>query len=339
MAGRVLAFSCVVVLLAMVVGCGGPSAPLTGVSVTPTTVFFEENSPIFIPTSVTAQMTATGTYSNGKNGDVHYEDITDQVVWESSITAVATVSSTGLISPTGCGITTINAKAGNAGLVATASVTVCKLTGAINGSPISLKLLAPPQTLSNRGEKAQYIAVGSYAGSSETKDLTDQVKWSTGDARVATVNSAGMVTAVAPCSNIGQGPETTITAVVPGDSGSALTESATFTVGSCGANNTPSLTIHEAGEGSGKVISNPAGISCGGDENCMGNFSLNAPVTLTASPNSGSIFGGFSASCTPVIPDPSGCAASLRGSGVKSCTCVTNVTNSGAVGAIFNTAR
>jgi Bacterial Ig-like domain (group 2) len=338
MAGRVLSFSFVVVLLSLVVGCGAPSAPLTGVSVTPTTVFFENNSPVFGPTSATAQMTATGTYSNGKNGDVHYEDITNQVAWESSITAVATVSSTGLVTPAGCGITTINAKAGNAGLVATASVTVCNVSGGL-GSPLSLKIMAPPQTLSNPGEKAQYIAVGTYAGSNETKDLTNQVKWSIGDTRVATINSTGLVTAASPCSNIGSGPETTITAVAPGGSGSSLTETATFAVGSCGSSSAPTLTVHEAGEGLGMVISNPAGIGCSGGEGCTGNFSLNAPVTLTASPNPGSIFGGFSASCTPVIPDPSGCPQNLRGSDVKSCTCATRVTNSGAVGAIFNTLR
>lgn len=337
MTGRILASFCALLLLALVVGCGGPSAPLTGVSVTPTTVLFEENSPGFIPTSATAQMTATGTYSNGKNGDVHYEDITNQVAWESSIVAVATVSSTGLVSPTGCGTTTINAKAGNAGLVATASVSVCNQNGGFMGSLTSLKIIAPPQTLSNQGEKAQYIAVGTYAGSNETKDLTDRVKWSTGDTHLATVNSTGLVTAAAPCNNIGAGPETTITAVAPG--GSSLTGTATFAVASCGSGSAATLTVHQAGEGSGKVISNPARIKCGGDEGCTGSFSLDAPVTLTASPNLGSIFGGFSASCTPVIPDPSGCPASLRGSEVKSCTCATRVTNSGAVGAIFNTAR
>ncbi len=340
MAGRVLALSCVLILLALVVGCG-QSAQLTGVSITPTTVEFETNvpSPDFQPTSVTAQLTATGTYQNGKNGTVYTQDITDQVVWESSITAVATVSATGVVSPTGCGVTTVNAKAGNGGLIATASVSVCTQTGGLIGSLTSLKIMAPPQTLSNRGEKAQYIAIGTYAGSNETRDLTDQVKWSISDGRVATINSLGLVTASAPCTNVGSGPETTITAVAPGSSESSLTGTATFTVGACGSSNMPSLTVHESGEGSGKVISNPASINCGGGEACTANFALDAPITVTAAPNSGSTFGGFSANCTPVIPDPSGCPASLRGANVKSCTCATRVINSGAVDAVFNTAR
>lgn len=346
MAGRILAFSCVLVLLALVVGCS-QSAQSTGVSVTPTTVAFETNvpSPDFQPTNATAQLTAIGTYTNGKNGTEYTEDITNQVVWESTITAVATVTSAGVVSPTGCGVAVVNAKGGNGSLVASASVSVCTQSGSPTpeqmgqGSLTSLKIMAPPQTLSNRGEKAQYIAIGTYAGSTATRDLTDQVKWSTSDSRVATVNSTGLVTASAFCSNIGSSPQATITALAPVGSGSSLTETATFAVGSCGSSSAPSFTVHEVGEGLGKVISNPAGIICDGNEGCTGNFSLNAPVTLTATPNLGSIFDGFSASCTPIIPDPSGCPASLRGANVKSCTCSTRVVNSGAVGAIFNTAR
>lgn len=338
MTGRILALCSVLMMLALIAGCGS-SAQLTGVAITPTTVGFDTDSAYFVPTTATAQLTATGTYTNGKTGRVYYEDITDQVVWSASIPAVATVSSTGLVAPAGdCGTTTINAQAGNGGLIATASVSVCMQNGAGSapGSLSSLKVMAPPQTLSNRGEKAQYIAIGTYAGSSQTRDLTSQVKWTSSDTRVATVDSTGVVTATASCSNIGSGPEATITAVAP--NGSSLSGTATFAVGSCGSANSPSLTVHEAGQGSGRVISNPAGISCSGGEGCTGNFSLNATATLTASPNSGSIFGGFSASCAPIIPDPSGCPASLRESGVQSCTCATRITNSGAVGAIFNAA-
>lgn len=338
MAGRILAFCSTLVLLALIVGCG-QSAQLTGVSITPTTVDFETNVPDFQPTNATAQLTATGTYTNGKNNTVYTKDITDQVVWESSITAVATVSSTGLVSPTGCGVTTINAKAGNGGLIATASVTVCSQTGGFLGSLTSLKVMAPPQTLNNRGDRAQYIAIGTYAGSTATKDLTDQVKWSTSDNRVATVNSNGLATASSSCSNIGSGPETTITAVAPGDTQGSLTGTAKFAMRPCGSTGVPSLTVHKAGEGSGKVISNPSGINCSADEGCTANFTLNAPVTLTAFPTPGSVFGGFSASCTPVIPDPSGCPESVREPNVKSCTCATTVPNSGAVGAIFNPAQ
>jgi len=336
MAGRILAYCCILAVLALTAGCSGnPSgAQLTGVSVTPTTVNFETNAPFFVPTTATAQLTATGTYTNGKNGTIYYQNITDQVVWSSSITAVATVNSAGLVSPAGCGITTINAAGGNGGLIATASVTVCEQSGSGAGSLTSLKVVAPPQGVSNRGDKAQFIALGTYAGSNATEDVTSKVSWSTSDARVATVDAAGLVTLTASCSDLGSGPEATITAVAPG---SSLTGAASFVVGACGASSGSTLMVDQAGEGSGKVVSNPGEISCRGGEGCIGNFALNRPVTLTATPDPGSVFGGFSASCAPVVPDPSGCPANLREDGVKSCTCLTPAPNAAAVGAIFNT--
>ena len=53
-----------------------------------------------------------------------------------------------------------------------------------------------------------------------------------------------------------------------------------------------SLSVSKAGTGVGTVTSNPAGISCGGD--CSEFYSVNTSVTLTASPGSGSTFGGWS---------------------------------------------
>jgi hypothetical protein len=323
--------------LALVVSCS-QNAQLTAVAITPASVTFEANipAPDFVPTNETAQLTATGTYENGKNGTVTYQNITDQVVWSSSLTTVATVDASGLVTPTGCGSTSINAAGGNGGLVSSILVTVCNLSGISGsmGSLSSLKVAAPPQTLSNRGEKAQYVAFGTYAAGA-TRDMTATVKWSTSDPRMATVDSNGLVTLAASCSNIGSGPAVTVTAAVPG---SAFTASASFLVGSCGSGREPALAVHEAGEGAGKVVSNAGSIKCSGGEGCTGNFALNAPVMLTATPNPGSVFGGFSASCAPVTPDPSGCLASQRGSDVKSCTCVTTAPNSGAVGAIFNPA-
>ncbi len=338
MAGRILLFSIVAMSLLLTVGCG-TSAQLSSVSITPSTVSFETNipSPDFVPTTVTAQLTATGTYSNGKTGRMYTKDITDEVNWTTALAAVATVNSTGVVSPTGCGIGQINANA-SGGIVASATINVCMQEGSSNFSSLtSLRVVAPSQSLSNRGDKAQYIALGTYAGSVDTQDLTDKVRWSTSDSRVATVDSAGLVTLSSSCNNLGSGPEATITAVAPG--GSSLTAAASFVVGPCGSSSGSTLIVHQAGEGSGKVVSNPDEISCRDGEGCIGNFALNRPVVLTATPDSGSIFGGFTSSCAPVIPDPSGCPASLRGAGVKSCTCLTTTPNAAAVGAIFNTGR
>jgi hypothetical protein len=58
----------------------------------------------------------------------------------------------------------------------------------------------------------------------------------------------------------------------------------------------PLLTVGKAGSGSGPVTSNPSGISCGSV--CSKTFSPGASVTLTATPNSGSVFAGWSGACS-----------------------------------------
>jgi PKD repeat protein len=61
------------------------------------------------------------------------------------------------------------------------------------------------------------------------------------------------------------------------------------------ASNTPTLTITKHGPGSGTVSSSPAGISCG--TRCQANFPIGSTVTLSATPDPGSVFTGFSGDC------------------------------------------
>src|SRR6266850_1568863 len=57
------------------------------------------------------------------------------------------------------------------------------------------------------------------------------------------------------------------------------------------------LTVSKTGAGGGTVTSNPAGISCGAS--CSASFNSGTTVTLTAAPNTGSTFTGWSgSSCT-----------------------------------------
>jgi len=60
------------------------------------------------------------------------------------------------------------------------------------------------------------------------------------------------------------------------------------------------LWVSGAGTGSGTILSNPAGIFCSGT--CSSQFSLGAQITLTATPASGSAFGGWSGACTGFGP-------------------------------------
>ena len=57
-----------------------------------------------------------------------------------------------------------------------------------------------------------------------------------------------------------------------------------------------SLTVSRAGNGSGRVASNPAGISCG--STCSSSFTYGATVTVAATSATGSRFVGWSGACT-----------------------------------------
>ncbi len=77
------------------------------------------------------------------------------------------------------------------------------------------------------------------------------------------------------------------------------------------------LTVTKAGSGTGTVTSNPAGVSCGAT--CGAGFTSGTNVTLTAAPDFGSIFAGWSGAC----------------SGAASCS--VTMTAAQAVTATFNT--
>jgi hypothetical protein len=57
-----------------------------------------------------------------------------------------------------------------------------------------------------------------------------------------------------------------------------------------------SLTVTKSGTGSGTITSNPSGINCG--NTCEYQYDLNSTITLTASPDSTSVFSGWSGGAT-----------------------------------------
>jgi DNA-binding beta-propeller fold protein YncE len=67
-----------------------------------------------------------------------------------------------------------------------------------------------------------------------------------------------------------------------------------LTVGSGGG--TQTLTVSQAGTGTGSVTSSPAGINCPGD--CSEAYTTGTMVNLTATPDGGSTFTGWSGACT-----------------------------------------
>ena len=320
---QILCLSVVALLLAMdLLGCGGsehrfnnnPERNLISISITPSTQTLNG-------TGQTVQLIATGNYDLNP----YSQDLTSSVQWASTSPSVATVGPGGLVTAVDTGTSTITANL--AGYVGTATITVSGLGQ--QRTLTSITVIPSGQITEVIGETAQYIAIGNYSTSPTTEDLTNQVTWVSSDVRVATINSAGLATAVGSV----DGGVTTITAISPPSSGVAVTGTATMTVGSNGTNDLPSLTVYEFGQGAGNVVSSPGGVNCtsGNDAGCTGHFVLNTTVTLTAAPANGSKFGGFSANCIPV-PD----ACSAKESNVVSCTCKLPMTDNATVGAIFN---
>ncbi|MGY4014256.1 beta strand repeat-containing protein [Aeromonas molluscorum] len=134
---------------------------------------------------MTAQLAATGSYSDGTTVDV-----TASVSWVSSDPAVATVSLTGLVTAVGAGTATITGTLD--GQTVTLMVTVTSATLNPNG----LSITTPPLTLA-AGLTAQLAANGSYDDGSNL-DVTASVSWTSSAPAVATVSPSGLVTAVAP---------------------------------------------------------------------------------------------------------------------------------------------
>jgi len=305
MAGRVLVCCSVIAILAFAVGCS-QNNQLTSVTVTPTTAVIPN-------TGGTAQFVATGTFSNGKNGSQTMQNLTNQVVWSSSVASVATIDQSGLATATGAGTSTITAQAGNGGVVGTATLTVNSNS---TGNLTSITVL--PTNLINvpaGNETVQYVAIGTFSGSLPTQDITQQVTWSSNNLSIASINPTGLATTAPPCV---EGQAATITASL-----SNLTGTATLTYGSCGSMVLPTLTIYGPGEGTGTVTSTPPGINCntGTGTGCMSTaFGLGSSVTLTAAPASGSTFVGWSANCQPA----------------NATTCNVTMNNYTAVAAIFN---
>jgi hypothetical protein len=124
--------------LAVLVGCGSssPSNP------TPTLSSFTITGNASVPAvGQTSQLTATATLSSGSA-----QNVTTEATWQSSNTAVATVSSSGLVSAQGYGGATITAAYQGMNAQTTFTVTVA---GAWLSSPIDGRIMT--WTLSQSG--------------------------------------------------------------------------------------------------------------------------------------------------------------------------------------------
>ncbi len=294
-------------------GCSKPPA-LQAIEVSP-------NAQVVPNAGETVQFKAIGAYQQAGGHPVDLRDITDQVAWSSTNTAVATIAPGGLATAISPGDTTVTAAVG--GMVGTATLTVSGQPGLTGARDLADIMIIPAsQTVESVGETSQYIAIGTYSAPPTTVDVTDTVAWESSDVKIATVNSAGLAVA-----NACGGPQpctTTITAIGKSNSGAAITSTATFTLTppNGGGVVLPELTVYTVGQVAGAVTSQDGVINCStlGGAGCTGNFTVGTTVVLTAVPSPGSTFGGWSSNCPPV----------------NGTTCSITMNNNEPVGAIFN---
>ncbi len=179
----------------------------TTLTVTDATLVSIEVSPAApsIANGQTQQFTATGLYTDNST-----EDLTAQVTWASSDSAVATVSnaagSNGLATTAGLGSTTVSASSGGVSGETTLTVTDATL--------VSIEVSPAAPSIAN-GLTQQFTATGLYTDNS-TPDLTTQVTWASSDSAVATVSNAPGSNGLATTAGVGI---TTVSAASGGVSG------------------------------------------------------------------------------------------------------------------------
>jgi uncharacterized protein YjdB len=266
----------------------------------------------------TVQFVAIGNYTGVTPAT---KDLTSQATWTSSDVQVGTVNASGLVTATGTGTTTITASALNANeavIVTTATVTV---TSATAPGLSAITIIPTTQTVFSFGETSQYIAMGTFTGVTPAiQDVTNSVTWVSSDVKVATINSAGLATA-------NSAGTSAITAIGTRTDGSLIIGAATFTAAGSGTVpigpvTLPTLEVYKVGNGAatGLVTNTPAPpISCGTGNTCTGSFPVGTTVTLTATPGSGSTFGGWSSNCMVATAN----------------SCTVTMSDNQAVGAIF----
>ena len=134
--------------------------------------------------AATQQFTAMGKYSDGSS-----RDLTGSVVWSSSDTTVASISSHGMAAGVATGVVTITAASGSK--TASAALVVTGATAGLASIAVTPAAASQPVNTSQ-----QYTATGTYQDGS-TRDLTAIVAWASSAPAVAKVDSKGVVTGVA----------------------------------------------------------------------------------------------------------------------------------------------
>lgn len=135
-----------------------------------------------ISTGASQQFAAMGTYSDGSK-----QNISSSVTWTSSTASIATITESGLATGISAGSTTIQAAVGS--VTGTTILTVA-------GSTLVSIFVTPTSPSIVRGATQQFVATGTY-GDGSKQNISTSVAWSSSKTAIATINSAGLATAIA----------------------------------------------------------------------------------------------------------------------------------------------
>ncbi len=158
------------------------SDPLTVTAAALTSIAVAPVNPS-VAKGLTEQFTATGTYSDGSTAN-----LTTQVTWASATPTVASINASGLASALATGTTTISATLGS----------VVSPGDTLTVNPAALVSIAVTPTNPNiaLGLTEPFTATGTYTDSSQV-NLTSQVTWASSNPTVASINTAGLASALA----------------------------------------------------------------------------------------------------------------------------------------------
>jgi Bacterial Ig-like domain (group 2) len=187
------------------------------------------------------------------------------------------------------------------------SVFVVLLTGTLM---LSLASCGHDQELTNipvpadAGLQVQLTALGTYIHPPVTKDITNQVTWSSSTTQMVTVNSTGLITVTGQaCGN------SLVSATLKSAHGGIQTGFMTANVvcftgtGPTGPELVVSIT------GTGTVVSTPQGIAC--SQTCGAIFTSGTSVTLTAAPTAPATSLTWNSGCDS-NPSPSTCVVNMN---------------------------
>ena len=152
------------------------SATLTVTSATVTAIAVSPQN-ANIPLGIAQQFTALGTFSDGTT-----QDITNVVIWKSSASGIASITVSGLATALNVGTTTISAAFGSS--TGSAPLTV-------NAANLSSLAITPFNASIAQGTSLQLTATGTF-NDGGTRNLTNQVIWTSSDVTVATIAASGI---------------------------------------------------------------------------------------------------------------------------------------------------